>query len=344
VTFAAPALFSGYWEYHVALAACWGLALVAALRGGGTARRQATASVATVSLLALVAALRWETLLTMAQTVRAERNFYGALQVIERDADDPARHRLELTNGGVVHGSQLADPRQRRKPTVYYGASSGLAAGIAAARESARAAGGHGELRIGCIGLGVGSIAAYLFPGDTLRIYELNPAVLAVARENFTFLADAPARAEVVLGDARLSLERELATTGPRRFDLLVVDAFTGDAIPAHLLTRECLQLYAGHLAPDGRLMLHISNRYLDLRPLVLGLAEDAGRQALIVDSIPTDPTEFGATWATIAPGPDAFSAAERDMASASRPLLAGRTALWTDEYSNLFELLQHGD
>ena len=118
VTFAAPALFSGYWEYHVALAACWGLALVAALRGRparAAGARRAAPPLAALSLLALVAALRWQTLVAMAQTVRAERNFYGALQVVERDPDDPARHRFELTNGGILHGSQFTAPALRRR-------------------------------------------------------------------------------------------------------------------------------------------------------------------------------------------------------------------------------------
>ncbi len=347
VTFLAPALFTGYWEYHVALVACWGLALVAVLRGDRPVphpgRAKAALVAGSVSLLALIAALRWDTLVAMAQTVHAERNFYGSLQVIERDAEDPARHRFELTNGGILHGAQFTDPRLRRRPTVYFGPSSGLAAGLRAARESARATGRTSALRVGCIGLGVGVIAAHTIPGDELRYYELNPAVEQVARRTFSFLADAPGAIEVVLGDARLSLERELAATGPRRFDVFIVDAFTGDAIPAHLLTRECLQLYLAHLAPGGRLMLHISNRYLDLRPLVLGLARDAGREAIVTDSRPTDIADLAATWASIAPQ-GAFSAEERTMAAASRPPATGPLVVWTDEYSTLFSLLFRGD
>jgi hypothetical protein len=344
VTFVAPALFAGYWEYHVALAAGWGLALAAALRRGApgvAGRARAISAAALLSFLVLVAALRWHTLVAMAQTVRAERNFYGALQVIERDPDDPARHRLELTNGGILHGSQFTAPALRRRPTVYFGASSGLAARLRAAREATRAGGGDGTLRIGCVGLGVGVIAAHLQAGDELRYYELNPAVEAVARDTFTFLADTAGRVEVVLGDARLSLERELGA-GTGRFDLFIVDAFTGDAIPAHLLTRECLALYGAHLAPGGRIMLHVSNRYLDLRPLILGLARDAGLEALISDSHPTDDAELPATWAAIAPA-GAFSAEERAMAARSRPPSRLAPVVWTDEFSNLVGLLDTG-
>jgi len=347
VTFLAPALFAGYWEYHVALAACWGLALVAVLHRTRTTLppgRMKTALVAGLaSLLALVVTLRWDTLVVMAQTVHAERNFYGAIQVIERDADDPARHRFELTNGGILHGAQFTNERLRRRPTVYFGPASGLAAGLRSARESARAAGRTGALRIGCVGLGVGVIAAHTSRGDELRYYELNPAVEEVARRYFSFLADAPGTTEVVLGDARLALERELAATGSRRFDVFIVDAFTGDAIPAHLLTRECLRLYQAHLAPGGRLMLHISNRYLDLRPLVLGLAHDAGLDPIVMDSRPANIAELPATWAAIAPR-GSFSAEERAMAAASRPPFSGRLAVWTDEYSTLFNLLFRGE
>ncbi len=347
VTFLAPVLFAGYWEYHLSLAACWGLALLAVLHGTpGTrspARAKLSIAAGIVSLLALVAILRWDTLVVMAQTVHAERNFYGALQVIERDADDPGRHRFELTNGGILHGAQFTDPRLRRQPTVYFGPSSGLAAGLRSARELARTAHGTGALRIGCVGLGVGVIAAHTIPGDDLRYYELNPAVDEVARSYFSFLADAAGATEVVFGDARLSLERELAAGGPRGFDVFIVDAFTGDAIPAHLLTRECLQLYLAHLAPGGRLMLHISNRYLDLRPVVLGLARDAGLEPIVMDSRPANLAELPATWAGIARR-GSFSAEERAMAAASRPPFAGRLALWTDEYSTLFNLLFRGE
>ena len=346
VTFLAPALFAGYWEYHVALAACWGLALAAVLHDTGTTRHagrtQAALAAGLASLLALAVTLRWDTVVAAAQTVHAERNFYGALQVVERDADNPDRHRFELTNGGIVHGAQFTDPRLQRLPTVYYGRSSGLAASLRAAREAALAAGGTGALRIGCIGLGVGVIAAHTGPGDDVRFYELNPAVERVARKYFSFLAEAPGTVEVVLGDARLSLERELPAAGSRRFDVLIVDAFTGDAIPAHLLTRECLRLYLAHLAPEGRLLLHISNRYLDLRPLVLGLARDAGLEPIVMDSRPTDAAELPATWAALARR-GSFSDEERAMATASRPPFSGRLIVWTDEYSTLFTLLFRG-
>jgi hypothetical protein len=348
VTFAAPFLFADYWEYHTALALAWGLALVAALRSPAAARLaparlQGLWAAGLCSLLALVVVLRWETLVTLAESVRVQRNFYGSLRVVEREAGDPLRHRFELTNGGVLHGAQLVAPSLRHTPTTYYGLGSGIGIGLRAAREARRLRAEPPTLSIGCIGLGVGVITAHTIPGDRVRYYELNAAVEAVARSEFTFLRDAPAAVAVVLGDARLSLERELARGGSQQFDAFIVDAFTGDAIPAHLLTREALQLYAAHLKPGGRLFVHISNRYLDLRPLVLGLARDAGRAALVIPTLGVEPVTVGAIWALIAPGEGAFSAEEREAAARSVLPPPGPPVVWTDEYSNLLGLISRG-
>lgn len=345
VTFAAPVLFPDYWEYHTGLAVCWGTALLAALRSPEASRltprraQQAWAA-GLASLLALVPVLRWETMVTAAESVRMERNFYGSLRVTEPDRDDPARHRLELSNGGVLHGLQFVAPERRRHPTAYYGLRSGVGLGLRGAREGRGARGEPAALRIGCIGLGVGVIAAHTVPGDVVRFYELNPAVAAVADDEFTFLSEAGGTVAVVLGDARLTLERELAQTGSQEFDVLIVDAFTGDAIPAHLLTRECLRLYFAHLKPTGRLLVHISNRYLDLRPLLLGLAGDAGQAALIVATLGDDTGVLGATWAAIARDGNVFSAEEREAAARSGPPPSRPAVVWTDEYSNIFGLL----
>ncbi len=342
VTFAAPLLFRGYWEYHVALAAAWGLPLAVLLRaerGHDGARSAWRWGAALASILALTVFLRWNTLAAMAQTVYADRNFYGALLVVEREPENPARHRLELTNGGILHGAQFVAPELRRLPTAYYTEEGGLGIGLRAARAANREAGGDGRLRIGCVGLGVGVAAALAEPGDAVRFYELNPSVTRVAGTRFTFLADSRAPVDVVPGDARISLERELAGEGSRGYDVLVVDAFTGDAVPAHLLTRECLRLYRKHLSSGGRLLLHVSNRYLDLRPLVLGLADDAGMAAAVIETPGDGLRAEGATWGVLVDRPDALAAEEREAAARSRPLPV-RRIVWTDEYSNLFGLL----
>ena len=204
------------------------------------------------------------------------RNFYGVLTVVDVRAGDPPIRLRELYNGRTVHGLQFTDPgthgiaydcTTRKKP--------------ASARRSSttsmnRARSGN-PLRVGVVGLGVGTLAAYVdLARQTIRFYEINPEVLRLAETYFTYLADARERGatvEVVLGDARLSLERELKQA-PQDFDLLVLDAFSGDSIPIHLLTQEAFDIYLRHLAPEGALAVHVSNRHLDLAPVVYGLAE----------------------------------------------------------------------
>ena len=174
--------------------------------------------------------------------------------------------RRNFYSGRIVHGLQFVDAEKRHEPTAYYGRGAGVGQALAELAD-------RPNLRIGAVGLGVGTIATYARPGDTLRFYEINPDVIRIAREHFSFLADCQGECDVVLGDARLSLEKE----SPQHFDLLVLDAFSGDAVPAHLLTREAFEIYRRHLQPDGMIAVHISNRYLDLRPVLAGLAEQFG-------------------------------------------------------------------
>jgi hypothetical protein len=188
------------------------------------------------------------------------------------------------------------------------------------------------------IGLGVGTIAAWGEPGDSIRFYEINPAVEALARRHFTFLEDSDADVAVVLGDGRIALERELAESGGRRFDVLVVDAFSGDAVPVHLLTRESADLYWRSLAEDGVLAFQVTNRHLDLAPVVRGLAADRGVETI---EVVLDPPEGGpgrpVVW-MLASRSEPFLASVRAEGSSGAP---GRTVLWTDDYSNLLGVLR---
>ena len=168
-----------------------------------------------------------------------------------------------LCHGRITHGLQFTDPEKSRWATTYYGEDSGVGQAILYFREL-------GAVRVGAVGLGVGTLASYAQPGDDYRFYEINPAVLRMAKTYFTYLRDCRGRCEVTMGDARLSLERQT----PQRFNVLVLDAFSGDAIPTHLLTREAFEIYERHRAPGGVIAIHISNRYLDLAPVVRGLAE----------------------------------------------------------------------
>lgn len=244
------------------------------------------------------------------------RNFYGVIQV----QDDIYRNEpfIMLKHNGIWHGMQLKDPARRMQLTSYYSAESGI--GRLLASRSSR------PIRLGAVGLGVGTLAAAGKPGDVIRFYELDPDVERVAREHFTFISGSQATVEVILGDARLSMERE----APQDYDVLALDAFSGDGIPFHLMTREVMETYLRHLKPDGVIAFHISNRHLDLAPVVEGLARHHGMHTIFID-------EDNATWALASRESASLDAVRR---FASPDLVPKRTLLWTDDYASLLPIL----
>jgi hypothetical protein len=270
--------------------------------------------------------------------ISISRNFYGVLTVEVYDQDVPDLYRWELRHGHIAHGFQFRTPEKRDMPTTYYGEGSGI--GLALLHHPLREA---GPLRVGVIGLGVGTLAAYGRPGDTMRFYDINPEVVRLsgpAGELFSYVRDCRAKVEVVLGDARLSLERELASGAPGNFEVLAVDAFTSDSIPVHLLTREALDIYLAHLAPEGILALHISNRNLNLIPVVRGLAESRRLAVCLIDTDKANETIWGSTWMLLAPDPRALESPEIQLFSKPFPAHSA-IRLWTDDYSNLFQVLK---
>jgi hypothetical protein len=272
-------------------------------------------------------------------TVSISRNFYGVLTVEELDAQNPELFRLELRHGHIAHGFQFRASEKRAIPTTYYGEESGV--GRAILHHPRRAA---GPLRIGVVGLGVGTLAAYGRPGDSLRFYDINPGVERLSgprADVFTYLRNSPARVEVVLGDARLSLEGELARGAREDFDVLAIDAFSSDAIPVHLLTREALDVYLARLArPDGILAIHISNRNLDLAPVVKGLAQARCLAASVIDIEKKDDTNWGSTWVLLARDRSVLDRSGL-LTPSSLPKPTRNVRLWTDDYSNLFQVLK---
>ena len=260
------------------------------------------------------------------------RNFYGPLQV--RD-DPPTQDYAERTllHGTINHGSQLLDPVQRYVTTSYYGKNSGVGRAILALQAK-------GPVRVGVIGLGSGVLSNYGRKGDYFRIYEINPIVERLAQTLFTFYPHSDADKAILMGDARLTLENQLKE-GPQNYDVLAVDAFSSDAIPVHLLTREAIQLYFRHLKPDGVLALHISNRYLDLKPVCQGGAEAVGRPAWAVEDEGDQASYFSSsTWVLVTSNADIFMTdAFKDADSYE---LASKKGFrpWTDDYSNLFQIL----
>ncbi len=268
----------------------------------------------------------------------AARNFYGTLRVIESPYGS-SRIR-KLTHGVILHGSQLTEPAKRNTPTTYFGVTSGIGRALLAAHRTV------GPLRIGSVGLGAGTLAAYGSPGDLFRVYELNPAVLEIAENQFTFLKDSKAQVQPVLGDGRLSLEREVAQGAfdrpEQRFDVLSLDAFSGDAIPVHLLTADAFATYLHVTKPDGVIAFHLSNRYLNLPPVVDQIARAAGLQAVLVADRPRSYEQLidASDWVLVT----------RNAAFLRHPELAAhisaiapRSGLprWTDQFSNLLQILK---
>ena len=256
------------------------------------------------------------------------RSFYGALRVQQFSnwLKEPYR---TLYNGRIEHGAQYLNPPPSLLPTTYYGPDSGV--GLALTRCCPN------EKRVGAIGLGAGTLAAYGKTSDYFRFYEINPQVIQIAKTSFSYLRDSPARIDVVLGDARLSLQNE----PPQQFDVLVVDAFSGDAIPVHLLTREAFQLYLRHLKPGGILAVHTSNTYLNLPPVVQLLAEDAGypTQLIINENNPRKLID-AADWVLITrnrPFQESLSSSTWIEPITVPPHLR----VWTDDFNNLFQILR---
>jgi hypothetical protein len=227
--------------------------------------------------------------------------------------------------------------------TTYYAQDSGvgLALRFCCLRQDGSGDGsGDGSVkprRIGVIGLGAGTIAAYGRPGDRIRFYEINPAVAPIAQNVFTYIRDSAAQVTIVEGDARNTLARE----GSQKFDVLVVDAFSGDAIPLHLLTAQALTLYRRHLAPGGIIAFHISNQHVDLEPAIALLAQSAGMQAMRFDSLANeDRGEFSAYWVLVTDNADFFR--QPEVAAAGRaPVYKPGLRVWTDDYSSLMPLLR---
>jgi spermidine synthase len=234
---------------------------------------------------------------------------------------------------------QLVRPERRHELTSYYCEGSGFY--LAVLNHPKRRAGE--PMRFGVVGLGIGVIAAYGGKGDSVRFYELSPAVDRIARSHFSFLADSAAETEVVLGDARLSLERELASGQRQAFDIIAVDAFSSDAVPRHLVTREAIALYLEHLAPGGFLCVQISNRYLDLKPLLKALADAHGlASALVMAAQPkSEVWRADSTWVVLSRDPQAFTTEGWKGKTTPWPTDMKVMEPWTDDFGGLFSIIR---
>jgi hypothetical protein len=320
-----PLIFTANYDFALAFLGTGALALAATWNSGW--RQRLLWSAGTAGLLTLVFMLH---IAYARDTLLEERNFYGALRVTESHFPPQALTVRTLFNGSIQHGMQWFAPEFRRTPTTYYATDSGVGLAL-------RFCCGDRPRKIGVIGLGAGTIAAYGLPGDRLRFYEINPAVLPIAQHLFTFLRESQAQITFARGDARLSLAAE----PPQHLDVLVIDAFSGDAIPVHLLTTQAMQIYRGHLAPGGILAFNVSNQYLDLPPEVAALAQASGMKARLVQTqAREDRGEFRANWVLVTDREDFFRQPEIATVARAIPLQPG-LRVWTDDYSSLLPILQ---
>jgi hypothetical protein len=267
------------------------------------------------------------------QTLSASRNFYGTLKVLNYYPDDEEDNYHLLIHGATTHGLQFVKPEKAVMPTTYYADSSGVGLAINNLPEGPR--------RVGLVGLGTGTIAAYGRKGDYLRIYEINPAVEHLARTQFKYLDYCQGQVEIVMGDARLMMEREVAGGASQQFDLLALDAFSSDAIPVHLLTREAMEIYLKQMKPDGVLAVHISNRYLDLRPVVEKLADTFGLTVYCI-SDDNEPNWwiYATTWMLLTKN-QKFAAIEAIRDAADGPGDRKQAPLWTDDFASLYSIMK---
>jgi hypothetical protein len=267
---------------------------------------------------------------SLSGSVTMVRNFYGSLYVYDQETDGKMGPVRVLRHGTIDHGEEFLWPQNQRFPTTYYSTKSGVGLAIRNLQM-------QGPMNVGVIGLGAGTLTAYARPIDHYTMYDINPLVLKIAQNDFRFLRQCMAPKQVILGDARLSLEQESA----RQFDVLAVDAFSGDAIPVHLLTREAFALYWRHMKPDGVLAVHVSNRYLALAPVVALAAAEDGKQALMISNDDVDDQEITASdWVLVSSRPGFFEQQDIKTATEKIPPVPG-LRMWTDDYSNLYKILR---
>ncbi len=330
----APRIFNIFLELPLALIACGIFAALLAWRAARATKnapkpRNALylAAAGALAVTGYVAWNGWEYFDYIHRNALVmTRNFYGTLRVKEYDRGDNLASRA-LVHGVINHGWQYTDPKLRREPISYFGPGSGIAKALDFYSGRPR--------RVGIIGLGVGSFTAWGKAGDYFRIYELDPDVVRIAREQFWYLADSPAKIDIVTGDGRLNMERD----APQNFDLISVDAFSSGSIPIHLLTREALQAYRRHLAPGGVIVYNVTNRFVNLAPQLQLVAEAEGLKIMLIDNYASEDKYSGTSYVLVTD--NAALLADKRFADAETIEPIKGLEPWTDSFNNLFKVVR---
>jgi hypothetical protein len=338
VNLIAPLIFDGYWEFFVGLAMTIAILLTILRRSRPTSIFDRARFIFSVFGLVTVMLALLGTYFSGA--LFSARNFYGVIRVRALVPGGSTAPAYVMSHGITVHGLQFIDPQLRHVPTTYYVSDGG--AGLAILNHPKSGRGAH--MRVGLLGLGVGTLAAYGKPGDEYRLYEINPVVteLAQGRGNyFSFLRDSSANTTTILGDARISLERELAEGNAQNFDVLVLDTFSSDSIPVHLVTKEAFALYLAHLAPDGIIAAHITNLHLDLQPVFWQLARHYNLRIARINYEGDAKGGFASHWILLSRDPALLEIMAIQEHSVDLTGYSTNIKLWTDDYSNLFQILK---
>ena len=339
VALIAPLIFPHYFELHVGLFLVVVLVLAVLASEGTDCLRRGAGRWAWIPLSLILAAygigLFQTAAASLSYTKLTVRDFYGVLKVTEDEASDPQRHKLTLLHGGTIHGMQYLGPGLRTTPTTYYTASSGVGRILATPSPL------HGR-KVAAVGLGTGTLAAWGRKGDAFDFYEINDNVVRIAQDEFHYLRDSQAQIELRMGDARLTLEK----LPPQNYDVIVLDAFSSDAIPVHLLTLEAFATYRKHLRPGGVIAVHISNRYLDLEPVVMRAAEHGRLSALYFNNAGEAPETaeaedaYSSDWILLSDDPATLRQTSlAKHGTVPKPPAAG-IGPWTDERSDLLHIL----
>ena len=344
VNLVAPTIFKGYWELHVGLillAVLVTLQLFPALRELRQGQRSATQSAIRISgavawlaaLVGMAYGLKRNFNLSRTEVIASSRGFFGVLKVSETQIPGSEKFR-SLYHGKTIHGLQFSSPERRTMPTAYFHPRSGVGItfGLLDQRQITRAE----PLQVGVLGLGIGTLAAYARPGDHFQFYEINPEVADFARSHFTFLEDCQGDVELVLGDGRISLERELKSGHHDDFDLLVIDAFSGHAPPIHLLTQEAFELYFNRLNEGGVLALNISNGEIDFSDPIRNQARRVGMKAYQVIHLPEG--GFPSIWVLVTQNGAFARRLERSRRITPWARPEPKNVFWTDDFNSLLQ------
>jgi hypothetical protein len=338
VSLIAPLIFNGYWEFFVGLAMTIAI-LLTILRKNRVEDLVARARFV-FTIFGLVTIMLAVLSTYFSGALYTKRNFYGVIRVREAQVGDPPQPAYLMSHGITVHGLQFINPSLRGVSTTYYVQESG--AGLAILNHPKYKM--NAPMRVGLLGMGIGTLVSYGRPGDDYYLYEINPIVIDLAQgkgDYFSFLKDSQANLTTILGDARISLEEEMAEGHVQNFDVLVLDTFSSDSIPVHLATKEAFALYLAHLAPDGIIAVHITNLHLDLQPVFWQLAEYYGLSMVRVNYGGDSKGGYISHWILLTRDPALLEISAIKVHTVDLSGYSTAIKLWTDDYSNLFQILK---